>query len=129
MPARRDPDVRFEFGNDETAPRRAREALWALFTGSDDPIADAVMLTASELVSNVVRHTDSSGLLQAWDPKPDIPLRLEVKDYYPGLPAIATDPVVGGRGLAIVDKVADAWGVDPTTDGKVVWAEFNRPAK
>ena len=123
----RDPDVRLEFGNDETAPRRAREALSSIFTGPDDPIADAVTLTASELVTNVVRHTDSSGVMQAWDPKPDVPLRLEVEDHYPVLPAIVKDPIVGGRGLRLVDAVADAWGVHPTADGKVVWAEFNRP--
>jgi hypothetical protein len=43
------------------------------------------------------------------------------------LPAIASDAVVGGLGLTIVESVADAWGLDPTTEGKVVWAEFNRP--
>ena len=122
-----DPDVRFEFENDDSAPRLARQALAKIFTGPDDPIADAVTLTASELVTNVVRHTDGSGVMQAWDPKPDVPLRLEVEDHDPMLPAIADAPVVGGLGLVVIDKVADAWGVDPTTDGKVVWAEFNRP--
>ena len=124
-----EPDVRFEFDNDRAAPRQARQALLSIFTGPDDPIADAVTLTASELVSNVLLHTDSSGVLQAWDPKPDIPLRLEVEDHEPVLPAIPSNPVVGGFGLAIIDNVADAWGVDPTADGKVVWAEFNRPTE
>ncbi|MEO5838314.1 MAG: hypothetical protein ABIQ73_29970 [Acidimicrobiales bacterium] len=52
--ADRSPDVRLEFHNDARAPRLAREAVSALFTGPDDPIADAVVLTTSELVSNVV---------------------------------------------------------------------------
>ena len=121
--------MRLEFDNDEAAPRLARQALSSLFTGPDDPIADAVTLTASELVTNVVRHTDSSGVMQAWDPKPDIPLRLEVEDHERALPEIAVDPAVGGRGLSIVENAADAWGVYPTTDGKVVWAEFNRPTE
>jgi hypothetical protein len=124
----RAPDVRLEFDNNAAAPRQARQALSILFTDRDDPIADTVTLAASELVSNVVRHTNSSGVMQAWDPKPDVPLRLEVEDFLPTLPAIATDPVFGGRGLKIVDTLADAWGVDPTINGKVVWAEFNRPA-
>ena len=123
----RDPDVRLQFANSKAAPRRVREALSSLFTDRDDPIADAVSLAASELVSNVVRHTNSSGVVQAWDPKPDAPLRLEVEDFHPTLPEIVADPVDGGRGLRIVDTLADAWGVDPTLDGKVVWAEFNRP--
>ena len=123
------PDVRFEFDNDHEAPRRARQALAAIFTGLDDPIADAVTLAASELVTNVVRHTNSPGVMRVWDPKPASPLRLEVEDYDPALPAIATQPRDGGRGLSLVGEVADSWGVDPTTDGKLVWAEFNRPAR
>ena len=123
-----DPDVRLEFDNDVAAPRQVREALSSLFADRDDPLADVVRLAASELVSNVVRHTNSSGVVQAWDPRPDVPLRLEVEDFHPALPAIVADPVLGGRGLRIVDTLADAWGVEPTASGKVVWAEFNRPA-
>ena len=122
-----EPGVRFEFANDESAPSLARRALSPMFDGPADPIADAVTLTASELVTNVVRHTDSTGVMQAWDPTPDIPLRLEVEDHDPAIPVIVDEPVVGGRGLMIVDTLADAWGVEPTADGKVVWAEFNRP--
>jgi anti-sigma regulatory factor (Ser/Thr protein kinase) len=99
-----------------------------MFTDPNDSIADSVTLTASELVTNVVLHTDSGGLMQAWDPKPDIPLRLEVEDHDPTIPTTRDNPITGGRGLTIVDNVADAWGVEPTPDGKVVWAEFNRPA-
>ena len=124
-----EPNVRLEFDNDEAAPRQARQALASLFTGPDDPIADAVTLTASELVTNVVRHTDSAGVMQAWDPKPDVPLRLEVEDHERALPKVVSDPTIGGRGLSIVDNMADAWGVDPTVDGKVIWAEFNRPSE
>lgn len=29
-----------------------------------------------------------------------------------------------GRGLAIVSRLADAWGVDAADTGKAVWAEF-----
>ena len=121
------PDLALEFDNDAGSPRKARRALSSMFTDPDDPIADAVVLTASEFVTNVVLHTDSPGILRAWDPKPDIPLRLEVEDHHPVLPSIPVDPAVGGHGLEIVGNVADAWGADRTSDGKVVWAEFNRP--
>ena len=124
-----EPDVRFEFANDESSPRLARHALLPIFDGPDDPIADAVTLTASELVTNVVRHTDSAGVMQAWDPRPDIPLRLEVADHDTAVPILRDNAVVGGRGMVIIDTVADAWGVEPTSEGKVVWAEFNRPTE
>jgi anti-sigma regulatory factor (Ser/Thr protein kinase) len=124
----RDPDVRYEFKHEPNAPRRARQALHALFPDPNDPIADSVELAASELVSNVVQHTTDGGRVSAWDPRPDIPLRLEVEDYHRTHPVVRDVPdESGGRGLAIVDNVADAWGVDATEEGKVVWAEFNRP--
>ncbi|WP_433358857.1 ATP-binding protein [Streptosporangium sp. CA-115845] len=38
----------------------------------------------------------------------------------------STDP--SGRGLMIVNELADAWGVDEHDDGKAVWARFKFPA-
>lgn len=123
----RPPDVHFEFENEPSAPRRARQALESLFTDPQDSIADAVNLAASELVSNVVLHTEFGGQMDAWDPKPDVPLRLEVLDHAPIIPVPPQQPDVTGRGLGIVEDVSDAWGVEPTADGKIIWAEFNRP--
>jgi hypothetical protein len=42
----------------------------------NDPIADDVRATTSELVTNAIRHTYDGGELRAWDPRPDVPLRL-----------------------------------------------------
>lgn len=122
-----DPDVRYEFGHSRGAAAGARDELDALFTGPDDPIADDVRLAASELVTNVIAHTADGGELRVWDPRPDVPLRVEVEDGDPGRPAIPAErPTVGGLGLTIVDSVADRWGVDDASPGKVVWAEFDR---
>jgi len=120
------PDVHFEFENEALAPRKARQALSPLFPDPDDAIADAVTLSASELVSNVVTHTESGGRMLAWDPKPHVWLRLQVEDHDPAEPLINEDPGVVGRGLTIVDGLSDAWGVDRVDDGKIVWAEFSR---
>jgi anti-sigma regulatory factor (Ser/Thr protein kinase) len=120
-------DVEFEFGHSDTAARGARDALAPLFQDSSDPIAEDVTLTASELVTNVVRHTADGGLLSAWDPAPDVPLRLEVSDTEPTEPKAAKEAgECGGYGLGIVAAVSDAWGVVRTHSGKVVWAEFDR---
>jgi hypothetical protein len=32
-----------------------------------------------------------------------------------------------GRGIFLVEHVATQWGVEPTTAGKTVWAEFATP--
>ncbi len=36
----------------------------------------------------------------------------------------AAGSLVGGRGLLLVEAVADEWGVTPASGGKVVWARF-----
>lgn len=127
-PVRRKPDVTLEFGNDTGAPSAARRAMKGLLNDTDDPISVNVELVTSELVANVVVHTADGGVLRAWDPKPDVPLRLEVEDYANDVPAVvAAPPAAGGRGLHIVDGASDAWGVHPLEGGgKVVWAEFDR---
>jgi hypothetical protein len=120
-----EPDIAFEFNNDPSAPRAARVALGPLFP-NDGEFADDVSLVASELVSNVVLHTRDGGHMHAWD---DDPLRLEVHDHDPRLPS-PTGYVDerGGRGLEIVDGIADDWGARLDEDGKTLWAEFRRPA-
>lgn len=124
---RSSPDVHFAFGHDLTAPRDARAAIDPMLS-KDDPIASDVQLAVSEMVTNVVCHTDDGGLLEAWDPKPDVPLRVEVSDNdrLPVQLAEERPAGQGGLGLHIVEAVSDNWGVDPTPDGKTVWAEFDR---
>jgi anti-sigma regulatory factor (Ser/Thr protein kinase) len=123
----RDPDVRYQFGHQPRAAADARHEMERLLDGPDDPIADDVRLATSELVTNVVVHTADGGELRAWDPRPDVPLRLEVEDLDPALPVIPDEsPTIGGQGLRIVDAAADQWGVDEQPAGKVVWAEFDR---
>jgi hypothetical protein len=82
---------------------------------------------ASELVSNVIRHTDDGGHMDAWD---DDPLRLEVTDTDPTLPV----PVLhaderGGYGLGIINELADDWGAAADGNGKTMWAEFQRGSR
>jgi len=53
-------------------------------------------------------------------------VRLRVEDSAPQLPEIHrydTDAVTG-RGLALVEQLATAWGVDRMPWGKAVWCEI-----
>lgn len=120
-------DLWLPFDAHGSAATTARAAIRSFIGDPNDPILDDVLLTASELISNVILHTNDGGALGIWDPKPAVPLRLEVHDRDPNLPHIVERPGVGGHGLGIVSKVAADWGVTPTASGKFVWAEFNRP--
>lgn len=125
------PDVRLTFDPAPDAPARARRAVGPLLSDPADPIRDQVLLAVSEMVTNVVTHTAQAGELRMWDPKPDVPLRVEVEDHDPRLPE-PVDPAtrsVGGHGLQILDRIADAWGSFRSGVGKVVWAEFDRVRK
>jgi len=120
---RRSPDISFEFGRDVTAPRAARAALEPLFP-SNGELANNVGLVASEMVSNVVLHTEGGGRMDAWDADP---LRLEVRDHNPQMPLLATsNDDIGGRGMRIIAGTADRWGAIASLEGKLVWAEFRR---
>ncbi|NJP51790.1 ATP-binding protein [Streptomyces sp. SBST2-5] len=85
---------------------------------------DAVLLV-SELVGNAVRHTGARvfGLRlrhrRGW-------IRVEVRDPSRGLPCLmpVQEMDISGRGLFLVDKLADRWGVDLLPRGKTTWFEM-----
>lgn len=93
---------------------------WQLPAGLTD---DAVLLV-SELVGNAVQHAGAHifGLRirrrRGW-------IRIEVRDPSRALPCLL--PVreldTSGRGLGLVDTLADRWGVDLLPRGKSVWFE------
>ncbi len=112
---------------DSRAPSAARAYVarqLAAATPPDGVPIDDVVLIASELVTNAVRAGAE------WI---DLTLRvtrrrldLLVQDDAGGRPVLATaDPqAVGGRGLAIVDRLADTWAVTPQATGKLVTATW-----
>ncbi|MDD9378046.1 ATP-binding protein [Streptomyces sp. ZAF1911] len=84
---------------------------------------DDVLLCVSELATNALRYGVPRGrgyLLRLLTY--DGTVRVEVHDSGPGLSRIGAR--TAGRGLVLVDALADAWGVLPRAPGKVVWCEF-----
>ena len=84
----------------------------------------AAALVATELVANVVRHAHTT--MEVIVGVRDKRLCLSVRDGSRCLPR-TVDPAVtdaGGRGLRLVRELTDAWGVLPTSDGKVVWTRM-----
>ncbi|MFI0943694.1 ATP-binding protein [Streptomyces sp. NPDC021020] len=88
-------------------------------------LADAAALCASELLSNVGKHTDSSTCVLTLERR-SRGVRVTVSDGSGKLPVVGVPDATeeGGRGLLVVAGVADAWGAAPTGDGKDVWVEL-----
>lgn len=127
--------VRWELPCDPTSAARARRLVRQLL--ADEPygprLGDDAELLVSEVVANVVRHagTEADVTVHAGEDR----LRVEVEDRSPNLPAPPRPRTNGdpdlretGRGLALVERIAHAWGVERSGDGKVVWFELVVPA-
>jgi hypothetical protein len=58
-------------------------------------------------------------------------LRVDVEDSSSALPRRreAGESGVSGRGLMLVDMLADVWGVEARGGGKCVWCEFGVPGR
>jgi serine/threonine-protein kinase RsbW len=93
------------------------------------PVADDVILCASELAANAARHSRSrlSGgtftVRAAVDPSRRS-VRVEVEDH--GGPWItAPDEPTGHHGLDILRVLAKEWGIDGDHAARTVWAQFD----
>ena len=91
------------------------------------PIGDVVAAVATELVANAVSHgREPIDLDLYWD---DGSWRIEVHDGAPNaddvVPArLGRRSIETGRGLVVVEALANAWGAERASQGgKVVWAE------
>ena len=88
-------------------------------------MADTAALLVSELVTNAVRHAGTE--LQLTILAESGHVRIEVEDGSATLPRSRTSDLydAGGRGLPLVEALADRWGSESTGTGKLVWAELD----
>jgi anti-sigma regulatory factor (Ser/Thr protein kinase) len=126
---RTSPDVvlRLHLPASVDAVPRARHALRGCVRGSvaADPL-DTLELLVSELVTNAVLHSPHSGTVTLELRRADRALRIAVTDAGPVLPRPRT-PVSAaeehGRGLFLVETLAEAWGSRVVPGGKEVWCD------
>lgn len=105
--------------------RRLAQVVVLRHWGLSPKMTEDVVLLVSELVGNAVRHTGARvfGLRmrrrRGW-------IRVEVRDPSRGLPCLmpVQEMDVSGRGLFLVDKLSDRWGVDLLPRGKTTWFEM-----
>ncbi len=105
--------------------RRLTQVVVLRHWGLSPKMTEDAVLLVSELVGNAVRHTGARvfGLRmrrrRGW-------IRIEVRDPSRGLPCLmpVQEMDVSGRGLFLVDKLSDRWGVDLLPRGKTTWFEM-----
>jgi anti-sigma regulatory factor (Ser/Thr protein kinase) len=111
------------------ARQQVRELLhdWA-----EEEQVDSAVLMVSEMLTNVLVHTDGNALLAAEvaHGEKGRRLRVEVTDPSDELPHKRRpgEMASSGRGLVLMEVLADAWGVDPRGEGKSIWFELYEPA-
>ena len=112
------------------ARRWARSRLAGSGIGVDEPLAETLILLVSELVTNAVVHTGCPAVLRLLLPggAEAATVRLEVADSSarPPAPRHADGDETNGRGLELVDGLADRWGWNLEGAGKSIWCEVDR---
>ncbi|HET6634561.1 MAG TPA: SpoIIE family protein phosphatase [Streptomyces sp.] len=89
--------------------------------------ADDVVLVTDELVSNALLHSGGGALVEVrMLGGAERRVRIEVTDRSSShpQPREPTESSVSGRGLLLVERLADFWGVESRGAGKCVWSEF-----
>jgi anti-sigma regulatory factor (Ser/Thr protein kinase) len=118
---------------DPEALRSARHMVRAAVRawGAGDR-ADEIELAADEMITNALMHTDGGAIVTARVlAGAERRLRVEVEDRSSALPRRRDAGVAGvsGRGLMLVDRLSDSWGVESRGSGKCVWCEFRMPER
>ncbi|MFH9038517.1 ATP-binding protein [Streptomyces sp. NPDC017966] len=114
----------------EVARKLVRTALAAWYL---DDLTDTAILLVSELVANAVKHTNSRVIRVVITRPSERFVRIGVVDRARVLPKLAKpgdDLLTSGRGLLLVDALAERWGTDLYRWGKQVWVELmSEPAR
>lgn len=135
------PNARATFPPDRSSPRHARDFVAGRLHDWQQGCAnDLAMLLVSELVTNAVIHAGTPADIEIGCSKgsgetssgsaPTSTVRISVSDgVTTGVdPDAPHGPVpvgaASGRGLHIVDALADRWGVSVGDEGKTVWFEL-----
>ena len=106
-------------------PSSSRDArLWVLARLAElrlEALADVVELLTSEVVTNALIHAGTPMVLRLR--REGCGVQIEVQDGSAVPPARrhCSATATTGRGVEVLDSLADAWGWRPDHDGKAVW--------
>jgi anti-sigma regulatory factor (Ser/Thr protein kinase) len=105
-----------------SSPAEARAAVLESF--ADHRLLGELLLCVSEVVTNAVLHAGTELELSVSVDRDRV--RVEVGDGSPVAPIRKHYDLAAptGRGILLIEELADGWGVEPTDRGKVVWFEL-----
>lgn len=101
---------------------RTALAAWHL-----DELTDSGVLLVTELVANAIKHTNTRSIRVVVSRPSEQFVRIGVVDRTRALPQMVQpndDLLTNGRGLLLIDALAERWGTDVYRWGKQVWAEL-----
>jgi anti-sigma regulatory factor (Ser/Thr protein kinase) len=85
---------------------------------------DDAMLLTSELVNNAILHAHTAFEVRV-DVADDNAVYVAVVNHAPEMLLVAREATAeGGRGLALIAHIANAWGFESHADTKLVWFQL-----
>ncbi|MFJ4188315.1 ATP-binding protein [Kitasatospora sp. NPDC089509] len=120
-----DPENRVRLAVEARREVRSTAARWGV---AGEALNDMTSI-AGELLANAAEHGGPGQPRATLSLEPaEHRLHIEVADECTRCPAVTArigdDQAEEGRGLLMVDALADEWGVDRSATGKVVWADL-----
>lgn len=94
-----------------------------------DELTDPALQVVSELVTNAVEHAETAMQLRLRHRPGSLLIEVADGDGRLARPTPTDRTDERHRGLMIVRTLSERWGVRPTGDGKVVWAQITEPRR
>jgi anti-sigma regulatory factor (Ser/Thr protein kinase) len=120
--------VKLDLPPEPRSATRARQVTREQLAAScPEEAIEVAALLVTELVSNAVLHAQTDIVLMVEVTPGRVVLRVRDGSEATPIPQRYGVDAATGRGIALVEQLASAWGVDRSEDGKEVWCQIDFP--
>lgn len=117
-----------ELPPEAVSARRARHWVTDRIAGYGlEPLGDAVELLTAEVVTNALLHANTRLRLHVRREGAGVQVEVHDGSSVPPHRQHFSSTATTGRGVGLLDDLADEWGWRPEDDGKTVWFRVLRP--